>query len=57
MPITYYRKRGEGKTFTMAVRALSNQWVRILYAVWTKHAPFDPAVLARAQQAHGRQVA
>ena len=53
----YHRKRGEGKTFTMAVRALSNQWVRILYALWTKREPYDPAVLARAQQAHGRQVA
>src|SRR5262249_31796536 len=51
----YDRKRGEGKTFTVAVRALANHWVRILYAVWRKHAPYDPAVLARAQQAHGRQ--
>src|SRR5262249_32606215 len=52
----YSRKRAEGKTFTMAVRALANQWVRILYAVWTKRATYDPTVLARAQQAHGRQV-
>jgi transposase len=53
----YHRKRDEGKTFTMAVRALANQWVRILYAVWRKHEAYDPAVLAQAQQAHGRQAA
>lgn len=53
----YARKRQEGKTFTMAVRALSNQWVRILYAVWQKRAVYDPQVLAQAQQAHGRRAA
>ena len=53
----YDRKRQEGKTFTMAVRALANQWVRILYAVWQKRAVYDPQVFAQAQQAHGRQAA
>jgi len=33
--LTYYqRKRREGKSHTMAVRALANQWVRLIYAVW-----------------------
>jgi transposase len=55
---TYYaRKRQEGKTFSMAVRALANQWVRILFAVWQQRAVYDPQVFARAQRAHGRQAA
>jgi transposase len=53
----YSRKRQEGKTFTMAVRALANQWVRILFAVWKKRAIYDPQVFAQAQQAHGRRAA
>ncbi len=56
-PAYYYRKREEGKTFTMAVRALANQWVRILYAVWMKHEAYDPQVLAQARRAHGREAA
>jgi transposase len=47
------RKRQSGKTFTMAVRALANQWVRILYAVWQKRAVDDPQGFALAQHAHG----
>jgi transposase len=55
---TYYeRKRQEGKTFTMAVRALANQWVRILFAVWKKREVYDPQVFALAQRAHGQQTA
>jgi transposase len=50
------RKRQSGKTFPMAVRALANQWVRILYAVWQKRAVYDPQVFAQAQQAHGAAV-
>lgn len=53
----YERKRQEGKTYTMAVRALANQWVRILYAVWQKRERYDPEVFAQAQRAHGRQAA
>jgi transposase len=30
----YQRKRAEGKSHTVAVRALANVWARILYAVW-----------------------
>jgi transposase len=53
----YQRKRAEGKPHAMAVRALANQWVRILYAVWAKRAVYDPQVFVQAQRAHGRQVA
>jgi transposase len=50
------RKRQSGKSFSMAVRALSNQWVRILYAVWQKRALYDPQVFAQAQRAQGGSV-
>lgn len=46
-------KRQSGKTFSMAVRALANHWVRILYAIWQQRAVYDPQVFAQAQQAHG----
>jgi transposase len=47
------RKRQSGKTYSMAVRALANHWVRILYAVWQQRAVYDPLVFAQAQHAHG----
>lgn len=30
----YQRKRAEGKSHSVAVRALSNVWVRVVYAMW-----------------------
>jgi hypothetical protein len=54
-PKVYYeRKRREGKTHAMAVRALAHQWVRILYAMWVKHEPYQRDSFQAAQQAHGR---
>jgi hypothetical protein len=53
----YQRKRKEGKTHSMAVRALSNVWVRIIYALWRKHEPYQAATFLAAQQAHGYLVA
>ena len=53
----YQRKRQEGKTHSMAVRALSNVWVRIIYALWSKHEPYQAATFLAAQQAHGYLVA
>ena len=53
----YQRKRREGKSHTMAVRALANQWVRIIYALWSKHEPYDAAIFLAAQQAHARRAA
>ena len=41
----------------MAVRALANQWVRIIYALWAKREPYDPAVFLAAQQTHARRAA
>ncbi len=53
----YARKRREGKTHTMAVRALGNQWGRIIYALWNKGETCDPAVFLRAQRDHARRAA
>ena len=53
----YRRKRQEGKSHTVAVRALANQWVRIIYALWAKREPYDAAVFLAAQQAHARRAA
>ncbi len=53
----YRRKRGEGKSHSMAVRALANQWVRIIHALWIKCEVYDRAVFLAAQQAHRQQAA
>jgi hypothetical protein len=51
--LTYYqRKRGEGKSHSMAVRALANMWVRIIYAMWIKHACYCRATFEHAQREH-----
>jgi transposase len=55
--IYYQRKRREGKSHTMAVRALANQWVRLIYALWTKRQTYDPAIFLAAQQAHAPRAA
>jgi transposase len=50
---TYYRhKRQEGKSHSMAVRALSNVWVRIIHAMWLKQEGYKAATFIAAQQAH-----
>lgn len=55
---TYYqRKRQEGKTHSMAVRALANVWVRIIYALWQKREPYQAATFLAAQKRHARQAA
>jgi transposase len=53
----YQRKRAEGKSHTVAVRALANVWARILYAVWKTKEPYHTATFEQARQAHARRVA
>lgn len=53
----YQRKRAEGKTHTVALRALANGWVRIIFAVWSQHARYETAIFEAAQQAHHQRVA
>jgi transposase len=53
----YDRKRQEGKSHSMAVRALANVWVRIIFAMWHKRESYQRAVFETAQRAHARRVA
>jgi hypothetical protein len=53
----YRRKGGEGKTYARAVRALSNQWVRLLYAMWRRGEVYQRERLLAAQQAHSAAAA
>jgi len=53
----YQRKRTEGKSHSVAVRALANVWARILYAVWKKKELYQTTTFEQARQAHAPRVA
>ncbi len=53
----YQRKRAEGKSHTLAVRALANIWARILFAVWKKKELYQTATFKAAQCSHALHVA
>ena len=53
----YQRKRTEGKSHTVAIRALSNVWVRIIFAMWTQRACYQTATFEQAQRQHARRAA
>ena len=53
----YQRKRAEGKSHTVAVRALANVWARILYAVWKKKESYQTTTFEQARQAHAPRIA
>lgn len=53
----YQRKRAEGKSHTVAVRALANVWARILYALWKKKESYQTAIFEHARQAHALRIA
>jgi transposase len=53
----YQRKRAEGKSHTVAVRALANVWVRIIFAMWTHHCCYEAATFEHAQHLHARRAA
>jgi hypothetical protein len=53
----YQRKRREGKSHSVAVRALANVWVRILFAIWLKREVYQPAVFEQARRAHAARAA
>lgn len=48
----YQRKRKEGKSHSVAVRALSHVWVRIIYAMWLTNKEYDPAIFEKAKSDH-----
>jgi transposase len=55
---TYYdRKRKEGKSHSMAVRALANVWVRVIFAMWHKGEAYQRDIFEAAQRLHARRVA
>jgi transposase len=53
----YQRKRAEGKSHSMAVRALANVWVRILFAMWHKREVYQRSTFESAQHLHARRPA
>jgi transposase len=53
----YQRKRAEGKSHTVAIRALANVWVRILFAIWLKREPYQSAIFEQARHQHAPRVA
>jgi transposase len=53
----YQRKRKEGKSHTVAVRALANVWVRIIYAMWQKSESYQSAIFEAAQHQHAQRAA
>ncbi|HEX4715459.1 MAG TPA: IS110 family transposase [Ktedonobacteraceae bacterium] len=56
--IAYYqRKRREGKSHSMAIRALANVWVRILFAMWHKREAYQRSTFEAAQQHHACRAA
>jgi transposase len=48
----YDRKRKEGKSHSMAVRALANIWVRIIFAMWHKRQAYQRITFEAAQRRH-----
>jgi transposase len=48
----YQRKRAEGKTHSMAIRALANVWVRIIYRMWVNKTSYHTETFEVAKLAH-----
>lgn len=53
----YQRKRTEGKSHSMAVRALANVWVRIIFRLWQDRASYQATVFEEAKLVHAKRVA
>jgi transposase len=53
----YQRKRAEGKSHTVAVRAEALVWARIIFAMLSKHVLSDSATFEAAKPLHDRRVA
>jgi len=53
----YERKRAEGKSHSVAVRALSNIWARIIFAMLQSHTPYVSATFEQAKQLHALKAA
>lgn len=53
----YQRKRKEGKSHSVAVRALANVWGRIIFALWRDKQEYQTATFEAARQLHTRRAA
>jgi len=53
----YRRKRAEGKSHSVAVRALANNWLRIIHAMWRKKESYLADTFQLAQKTHASKVA
>src|SRR5437868_5856018 len=53
----YQRKRAEGKSHTIALRALANVCVRIIFDMWLHHRCYEAITFETAQQRHARRAA
>ena len=53
----YQRKRAEGKSHSVAVRALSNVWLRIIFAIWNKKEGYQSSTFEAAQRLHAKRAA
>jgi transposase len=53
----YQRKRAEGKSHTVAVRALANVWLRIIFAMWLHRRCYEAQTFEQAQQQHAPRAA
>ena len=53
----YRRKRAEGKSHSVALRALSNNWLRIIHAMWTSKKSYVRATFLAAQKTHALKAA
>ncbi len=53
----YRRKRAEGKSHSVALRALSNNWLRIIHAMWTGKKSYVSATFLAAQKTHAPKAA
>jgi hypothetical protein len=53
----YDRKRKEGKSHRMALRALATIWVRIIFARWVKKEPYERITLVTAPRRHASRAA
>jgi hypothetical protein len=53
----YERKRTEGQSHSVAVRARSNIWARILFAMLQSHQPYVSATFETAKQLHALKAA
>ena len=53
----YQRKRAEGKSHSMAVRAWANVWVRSMYRMWLDKTCYQTALFEQARPQHAQRAA